>query len=77
MAYHLVAVESGVICDAVKFLIFKAQQSDGLFREVGRVNNREMVVRAMMLLTSILHLDAKQETTSKTKPLHVTGYHFV
>ncbi|XP_040001306.1 complement C3-like isoform X2 [Xiphias gladius] len=43
MAYHLVAVESGVICDAVKFLIFKAQQSDGLFREVGRVNNREMV----------------------------------
>ncbi|XP_040891541.1 complement C3-like isoform X2 [Toxotes jaculatrix] len=43
MASHLVAVESEVVCDAVKFLILRAQQRDGSFRETGRVSHREMI----------------------------------
>ncbi|XP_029949261.1 complement C3-like [Salarias fasciatus] len=42
MAHNLVAVQSQVICDGVKFLIANAQQPDGLFREVGRLSHREM-----------------------------------
>uniref|UniRef100_A0A3Q3IVX9 Anaphylatoxin-like domain-containing protein n=2 Tax=Monopterus albus TaxID=43700 RepID=A0A3Q3IVX9_MONAL len=37
MAHSLVAVQNEVICDAVKFLILKAQHPDGLFREIGTV----------------------------------------
>ncbi|XP_062243569.1 complement C3-like [Platichthys flesus] len=43
MANSLVAVQSYVICDAVKFLILNAQQPDGVFREVGRVIHGEML----------------------------------
>uniref|UniRef100_A0A8D3D1A4 Complement C3-like n=1 Tax=Scophthalmus maximus TaxID=52904 RepID=A0A8D3D1A4_SCOMX len=48
MANTLVAVQSEVICDAVKFLILNAQQPDGVFREVGRVSHGEMIVRALI-----------------------------
>ncbi|RVE75820.1 hypothetical protein OJAV_G00002540 [Oryzias javanicus] len=37
MANSLVAIRKEHICDAVKFLILKTQQPDGLFIEVGRV----------------------------------------
>nr|XP_046263023.1 complement C3-like [Scatophagus argus] len=43
MANNLVAVQSNIICDAVKFLILNAQQPDGMFREVGRVSHGEMI----------------------------------
>ncbi|GLD50809.1 complement C3-like protein [Lates japonicus] len=43
MANEKVAVQNDVICDAVKFLILKAQQPDGLFTEVGRVSHGEMI----------------------------------
>ncbi len=48
MASNLVPVESRHICDAVKFLIHNAQQSEGLFWEVGRVSHRQMIVRALI-----------------------------
>ncbi|KAK5893217.1 hypothetical protein CgunFtcFv8_006111 [Champsocephalus gunnari] len=43
MAKNLVAVESTHICEAIKFLILKAQQPDGLFREVGVVSMRAIM----------------------------------
>ncbi|XP_053273309.1 complement C3 [Pleuronectes platessa] len=43
MASSVVAVQSNVICDAVKFLILNAQQPDGVFREVGKVSHGEMI----------------------------------
>nr|XP_057939783.1 complement C3-like [Doryrhamphus excisus] len=43
MANQLVAVQSDVICSAVKFLILNAQQPDGMFREVGTVAHGEMI----------------------------------
>ncbi|XP_041641235.1 complement C3-like [Cheilinus undulatus] len=43
MANRLVVVQRQVICDAVKFLILNAQQSDGRFREVGRVLDKTMI----------------------------------
>ncbi|XP_070683645.1 complement C3-like [Pempheris klunzingeri] len=43
MAHNLIAVQSSHICDAVKFLILNTQQSDGMFREVGTIINREMI----------------------------------
>ena len=59
MAYNLVAVEREVICDAVKFLILKAQQPDGLFREVGKVIHGEMIVRPLLLSTLVFNLMQK------------------
>lgn len=59
MANNLVAVPSNIICDAVKFLILNTQQPDGMFTEVGRVYSSGMSVRALILLTSILQLAAK------------------
>lgn len=53
MADKLVAVQSSVICDAVQFLISRAQERNGLFRELGRVSHRPMMVCA---LTSFQHL---------------------
>ncbi|XP_036067509.1 complement C3 isoform X2 [Oryzias melastigma] len=38
MANNLVGIKKEHICDAVKFLILKAQQPDGMFTEVGRVS---------------------------------------
>nr|AEJ37035.1 complement component c3-2 [Dicentrarchus labrax] len=43
MAKDLVTMQNHVICDAVKFLILNAQQSDGMFREVGNVLHGEMM----------------------------------
>ncbi|XP_027873419.1 complement C3-like isoform X1 [Xiphophorus couchianus] len=43
LAHRLVAIESKVICDAVNFLIHNAQQSDGMFREVGKMSHVEMI----------------------------------
>ncbi|XP_068606604.1 complement C3 [Brachionichthys hirsutus] len=43
MASSLVAVPDNVICDAVKFLILKAQLPDGMFKEVGKVYHGEMI----------------------------------
>lgn len=45
MASSLVPIESGVICNAVSFLIHQTQNSDGSFREVGRVYSSVMSVR--------------------------------
>uniref|UniRef100_UPI0037E81A37 complement C3-like n=1 Tax=Semicossyphus pulcher TaxID=241346 RepID=UPI0037E81A37 len=66
MANNLVAVQSSVICDAVKFLILNAQQPDGMFREVGKVIHGEMMgdVRGADSDASMtaFHLIAMQET---------------
>uniref|UniRef100_A0A7N6F8K9 NTR domain-containing protein n=1 Tax=Anabas testudineus TaxID=64144 RepID=A0A7N6F8K9_ANATE len=43
MANSLVAVQSEVICGAVKFLILNAQQPDGMFKEVGTIVQGEMI----------------------------------
>ncbi|XP_061686215.1 complement C3-like [Syngnathoides biaculeatus] len=43
MSNMIVAVEKDVICDAVKYLILRAQQPDGMFREVGKVAHGEMI----------------------------------
>ncbi|KAG7457235.1 complement C3-like [Solea senegalensis] len=43
MSSNLVEMQKNAICDAVKFLILKAQQPDGMFREVRRVIHREMI----------------------------------
>uniref|UniRef100_A0A8C9YVX5 Complement C3-like n=1 Tax=Sander lucioperca TaxID=283035 RepID=A0A8C9YVX5_SANLU len=43
MTYNLVRVEKEHICEAIKFLILKAQQPDGLFTEVGTVIHGEMM----------------------------------
>ena len=55
MANGLVAVEKELICDAVKFLILKAQKPDGLFGEVGKVYHSEMTVRALISVTSVFN----------------------
>lgn len=44
MASRLVPIQTSVICDAVKFLILNAQQPDGMFKEVGQVFQRDMIV---------------------------------
>ncbi|KAK1890079.1 Complement C3 [Dissostichus eleginoides] len=43
MANNLVAVPSPHICEAIKFLILRAQQPGGLFGEVGKVFHAEMM----------------------------------
>ncbi|XP_067438912.1 complement C3-like isoform X2 [Thunnus thynnus] len=43
MASSLGGVKKDHVCDAVKFLILKAQQPDGLFTEVGQVIHGEMI----------------------------------
>uniref|UniRef100_A0A671YG04 Complement C3-like n=1 Tax=Sparus aurata TaxID=8175 RepID=A0A671YG04_SPAAU len=43
MANNLVAVQHDLICDAVRFLIVNAQQNDGRFREVGEVDDGQMM----------------------------------
>lgn len=45
MASNLVPIESSVICDAIRFLISQTQNSDGSFREIGRVYSSGMSVR--------------------------------
>ncbi|KAK7930173.1 hypothetical protein WMY93_006568 [Mugilogobius chulae] len=41
MASDLIAIENHVVCNAVKFLILKAQLPDGMFKEVGPIYHRE------------------------------------
>uniref|UniRef100_A0A3B4ZCZ6 Complement C3-like n=1 Tax=Stegastes partitus TaxID=144197 RepID=A0A3B4ZCZ6_9TELE len=43
MAYNLEATQSSVICDAIKYLILKAKQPDGMFVELGYVYSRGMI----------------------------------
>ncbi|XP_023815208.1 complement C3 isoform X1 [Oryzias latipes] len=43
MANNLVAIKKEHICDAVKFLILRAQQPDGLFTETGKIIHGEMI----------------------------------
>uniref|UniRef100_A0A8C7XJQ7 Anaphylatoxin-like domain-containing protein n=1 Tax=Oryzias sinensis TaxID=183150 RepID=A0A8C7XJQ7_9TELE len=42
MANNLVAIRKNHICDAVKFLILRTQQPDGLFSEIGKVYTGSM-----------------------------------
>ncbi|XP_035763650.1 complement C3-like, partial [Neolamprologus brichardi] len=42
MAHHLVAIQDNVICDAVKYLILRGQQPDGVFKEFTAVIHGEM-----------------------------------
>ncbi|XP_030590143.1 complement C3-like [Archocentrus centrarchus] len=42
MANNLIAIQSNVICDAVKYLILKGQQPDGVFKEFTAVIHGEM-----------------------------------
>lgn len=64
MANTLVAVSNDVICDAIKFLILRAQQPNGMFIEVGRVSHGEMIVRALIAST-FLHFNVKREDNYK------------
>lgn len=48
MAYTLASLQRSVICDAVKFLMFNAQERNGMFLEVGRVSLSEMIVRGLI-----------------------------
>ncbi|RVE75826.1 hypothetical protein OJAV_G00002700 [Oryzias javanicus] len=43
LANNLVAIKKEHICDAVKFLILRAQQPDGVFTEVGKMYHGEMI----------------------------------
>lgn len=45
MASNLVSIQSSVICDAIRFLITNTQNSDGSFREIGKVYSGGMNVR--------------------------------
>lgn len=44
MANSLVAVRREQICNAIKYLILRAQNPDGSFVENGRVSHQEMIV---------------------------------
>uniref|UniRef100_A0A667Z722 Complement C3-like n=1 Tax=Myripristis murdjan TaxID=586833 RepID=A0A667Z722_9TELE len=43
MANNLVAVQNNVLCDAIKWLILKRQQPDGVFNEEGPIYHGEMI----------------------------------
>ncbi|XP_072240559.1 complement C3-like [Leuresthes tenuis] len=43
MAYNLVVIDQGVICDSIKFLILNTQQPDGMFVEIGSVYEKHMI----------------------------------
>lgn len=59
MAHHLVAIQDNVICDAVKYLILRGQQPDGVFKEFAPVLQSTMNVSALISLTPVLHLYLK------------------
>lgn len=44
MANHLVSLQREVICGAIRFLIQQTQNTNGSFREVGRVYSSSMNV---------------------------------
>lgn len=64
MARSLVAVSKDVICDAIRFLILRAQQPNGVFIEVGKVYHGEMMVRALTA-SKFLHFNVKAEDDYK------------
>ncbi|XP_053713324.1 complement C3-like isoform X2 [Synchiropus splendidus] len=43
MAERLIQLKNSDICDAVKYLILRTQQPDGMFQEIGRVYHGEMI----------------------------------
>ena len=45
LAAHLIAIDSQVLCGAVKWLILEKQKPDGVFQEDGPVIHKEMIVR--------------------------------
>lgn len=45
LAANLIAIDSEVICGAVKWLILEKQKPDGVFQEDGPVIHQEMIVR--------------------------------
>lgn len=57
LANNLIAVQSEVICNAVRFLIVNTQQRNGMFMEVGSVSLKEILVRALISLTLTLHFN--------------------
>lgn len=45
LAANLIAIDSQVLCGAVKWLILEKQKPDGVFQEDGPVIHQEMIVR--------------------------------
>lgn len=45
LAVNLIAIDSQVLCGAVKWLILEKQKPDGVFQEDGPVIHQEMIVR--------------------------------
>lgn len=45
LATNLIAIDSQVLCGAVKWLILEKQKPDGVFQEDGPVIHQEMIVR--------------------------------
>lgn len=45
LATDLIAIDSQVLCGAVKWLIMEKQKPDGIFNEDGPVIHQEMIVR--------------------------------
>lgn len=45
LAANLIAIDSEVLCGAVKWLILEKQKPDGVFQEDGPVIHQEMIVR--------------------------------
>ncbi|XP_011385611.2 complement C3 alpha chain-like, partial [Pteropus vampyrus] len=45
LAANLIAIDSEVLCGAVKWLILEKQKPDGVFQEDGPVIHKEMIVR--------------------------------
>lgn len=45
LAANLIAIDSEVLCGAVKWLILEKQRPDGVFQEDGPVIHQEMIVR--------------------------------
>lgn len=53
MADKLVGVQRSAVCDGVRFLMSRAQDAEGLFREVGPVSYSAMMVRALPALQHV------------------------
>lgn len=60
MADKLVAVQSSVMCGAIQFLISRAQEPNGLFREVGMVSHGAMMVCGLASCHNLQLLKAVQ-----------------
>lgn len=49
LAANLIAIDSQVLCGAVKWLILEKQKPDGVFQEDGPVIHQEMIVRGRQM----------------------------